>query len=54
MPPITVRGDRVRQELGLELVPLERGLRETFRWYEQQERPRPDFSWEDSVLASTD
>ena len=54
VPPITVRGDRVRQELGLELVPLERGLRETFRWYEQQERPRPDFSWEDSVLASTD
>lgn len=52
VPPITVRADRVRQELGLELTPLERGLSETFRWYEQQERPKPDFSWEDEALAS--
>jgi nucleoside-diphosphate-sugar epimerase len=52
VPPITVRPDRVRSELGLELTPLEDGLRETFRWYEQQQRPRPDFSWEDEVLAS--
>jgi hypothetical protein len=40
----------VRVELGLELTSMEAGLRETFRWYEQQERPRPDFSWEDDVL----
>jgi nucleoside-diphosphate-sugar epimerase len=53
VPPISVLGDRVRQELGLELTPLERGLRETFRWYEQQQRPTPDFSWEDEALAST-
>ena len=52
VPPITVLPDRVRSELGLELTPLEDGLRETFRWYEKQERPRPDFSWEDEVLAS--
>ncbi len=52
VPPITVRSDRVRDELGLELTPLEDGLRETFRWYEQQQRPRPDFSWEDKALAS--
>jgi 2'-hydroxyisoflavone reductase len=52
VPPITVLVDRVRSELGLELTPLEDGLRETFRWYEQQERPRPDFSWEDEVFAS--
>ena len=51
VPPITVRADRVRHELGLELTPLERGLRETFRWYERQQRPRPDFTWEDEVLA---
>ena len=51
VPPITVLSDRVRSELGLELTPLERGLRETFRWYEQQERPRPDFAWEDEVLG---
>jgi nucleoside-diphosphate-sugar epimerase len=53
VPPITVQVERVRSELGLELTPLEDGLRETFRWYEQQERPRPDFSWEDNALASS-
>ena len=52
VPPITVLGGRVRSELGLELTPLEQGLRETFRWYEQQQRPRPDFTWEDKALAS--
>ena len=52
IPPITVRADRVRVELGLELTPLEAGLRETFRWYERQQRPRPDFTWEDEALAS--
>jgi 2'-hydroxyisoflavone reductase len=52
IPPITVRTDRVRSELGLELTPLEDGLRETYRWYQQQQRPKPDFSWEDRVLAS--
>jgi nucleoside-diphosphate-sugar epimerase len=53
VPPITVLPDRVRSELGLELTPMEDGLRETFRWYEQQERPPADFAWEDTVLAST-
>jgi nucleoside-diphosphate-sugar epimerase len=54
VPPITVRGDRVRSELGLELTPLETGLRETFRWYEHQQRPRPDFTWEDEALAASE
>lgn len=52
IPPITVRADRARSELGLNLTPLEDGLRETYRWYQQQRRPQPDFSWEDRVLAS--
>ena len=52
VPPITVRADRGRQELGLELTSLEVGLRETFRWYEQQQRPTLDFTWEDGVLAA--
>ena len=52
IPPITVRTDRVRSELGLELTPLEDGLRETYRWYRQQQRPQPDFAWEDRLLAS--
>jgi nucleoside-diphosphate-sugar epimerase len=52
IPPITARVDRVRSELGLELTPLEDGLRETYRWYEQQQRPQPDFSWEDRLLVA--
>lgn len=52
VPPITVRADRARSELGLELTSLDDGLRETFRWYERQQRPRPDYSWEDTALAS--
>jgi 2'-hydroxyisoflavone reductase len=52
IPPITARADRVRSELGLELTPLEEGLRETYRWYEQQRRPEPDFSWEDRLLVA--
>jgi 2'-hydroxyisoflavone reductase len=52
IPPITARVDRARSELGLELTPLEEGLRETYRWYEQQQRPQPDFSWEDRLLVA--
>ena len=52
IPPISVRADRVRSDLGLSLTPLEDGLRETYGWYRQQRRPRPDFSWEDRLLAS--
>jgi nucleoside-diphosphate-sugar epimerase len=52
LPPLVVRGDRVRAELGLELTPLEEGLRETFRWYREQQRPQPDYSWEDGLLAA--
>ena len=51
IPPITVRADRVRSHLGLDLTPLEDGLRETYRWYQEQRRPRPDWAWEDRLLA---
>jgi nucleoside-diphosphate-sugar epimerase len=47
---MTVPNERARRELGLELTPLEEGLRETFQWYQRQERPRPDFSWEDRFM----
>jgi len=51
--PLTVaRNDRARSELGLDLIPLEEGLRETYRWYQQQQRPQPDFSWEDRLLTT--
>lgn len=52
VPPITVRPDRVRSELGLTLTSLETGLSETFQWYQQQERSQPDFSWEDKAMKS--
>jgi nucleoside-diphosphate-sugar epimerase len=52
VPPITVRPDRVRSELGLTLTSLETGLSETFQWYQQQERSQPDFSWEDEAMKS--
>lgn len=53
VPPITVRADLVRMGLGLELTPMGEGLARTYEWYQRQQRPRPDFSWEDSVLAAT-
>jgi nucleoside-diphosphate-sugar epimerase len=52
LPQLVVRNDRVRSELGLEVTPLEDGLRETYRWYQQQSRPQPDFSWEDQLLRA--
>jgi 2'-hydroxyisoflavone reductase len=52
LPPITVKGERARSELGLALTPLEEGLRDTLRWYESQPRSAQDFSWEDQLLAA--
>lgn len=52
LPPLTMKGDRVREELGVELTPLEDGLRETFAWYSAQSRPAPDFTWEDEVIGT--
>jgi hypothetical protein len=33
------------------MVPMEEGLRETFRWYQSQQRPAADYSSEDPILA---
>jgi nucleoside-diphosphate-sugar epimerase len=52
VPLATVRTERSEVELGLELMPLEDGLRETYRWYQQQQRPKPDFAWEDRLLSA--
>jgi 2'-hydroxyisoflavone reductase len=52
LPEKPMRVERVRSELGVELTPLEEGLRETFRWWETQPREEPDFSWEDRLLSS--
>lgn len=51
LPPFTVRTERVREELGLQEIPLQEGLRATFEWYRTQRRPAPDFTWEDQLMA---
>ena len=51
LPPITAKGEGVLNDLGMSLLPLEQGFKETFEWYRRQSRPRPDFSWEDALLA---
>ncbi len=51
VPPITALPGRVSKDLGLELRPLEEGMRQTFEWYVQQPRVRQDFSWEDKLLT---
>lgn len=52
VPPLTVRVERAPTELGLEQRPLEDGLRATYRWYLEQQRPAPDYSWEDGLLRA--
>jgi 2'-hydroxyisoflavone reductase len=52
LPPIGIRVERVRSELGVELTPLDEGLGETFQWYRSQSRPQPDFAWEDKLVAA--
>jgi len=52
LPPITQDTSRAREELGFTATPLEEGLRRTFEWYRgRKDRPAPDFSWEDKLLA---
>lgn len=53
VPPIPVAGDRLRDELDFELRALEAGLRETWDWYREQDRPAPDTAWEDQVLEDS-
>ncbi|MBK6489039.1 MAG: NAD-dependent epimerase/dehydratase family protein [Gemmatimonadetes bacterium] len=53
IPPISIDVERVRRELGLELTPLDEGLRATYRWYAEQERPVQHYGWEDDLIASS-
>ena len=52
MPPITEDTSRVQDELGFEATPFVDGLRQTFNWYKNTERPEPDFRFDDRVLAA--
>jgi nucleoside-diphosphate-sugar epimerase len=53
LPPLTVKPDRARSELGITPTPLEEGLRDTFEWYRRETRPEPDFTWEDALLRAS-
>jgi nucleoside-diphosphate-sugar epimerase len=53
IPPLPVTGARVRDVLGVELRDLEVGMRDTFAWYREQDRPVPDTSWEDELLGTS-
>ena len=51
LPTITQKNDRAREELGVDFTPIDRGLAETFEWYQSQtDRAPADFSWEDKLL----
>ena len=50
VPAITVDASRVTTRLGLELTPLEQGMRETVAWYATQPSVTRDYAWEDEVL----
>lgn len=52
VPPISMHVERVRADLGLDLTPLEEGLRATYGWYAEQERPAQDYAWEDALIGS--
>ena len=52
IPPITAKAQRIREELAFDPLPLDEGLRDTFQWYQQQERPEPDVSWENELLKN--
>ena len=54
-PPITMDTSRARQELGLRTPTMVEGLRDAWTWYSglsPKERAKPDFSFDDRVLAS--
>jgi nucleoside-diphosphate-sugar epimerase len=49
LPPITMRIDRARRELGFSPTPFEAGLAQTYQWYLNQDRPTPDFSFDERL-----
>ncbi|MCW5977766.1 MAG: NAD-dependent epimerase/dehydratase family protein [Bryobacteraceae bacterium] len=52
LPPITMRIDDTRRLLGFEPTDFGRGLSETYAWYRSQPKRRPDYSFEDRLLAA--
>jgi len=52
LPPITLRIDRARADLGFEPTPFQASLGSAFESYRRQDRPQPDFSFDDRALEA--
>ena len=52
VPPITENVSKLQRMLGVRLTAFETGLRETYRWYLRQPRRKPDFHFEDRLIAT--
>ena len=52
LPPITENIGKVTRVLKMKLTPFEAGLKETYRWYTRNHKPRTSaFEFDDKVLA---
>ena len=52
VPPITENIGKVTRMLKLKMTPLEVGLKETYRWYTRNHKPRTaGFDFDDKLLA---
>ena len=53
MPPITQVTAKAQRVLKFKPIDFASGLKETYRWYlRNNEFPKPDFAFEDSLLAN--
>ncbi len=51
LPPITMRTEKVERMLGFRATPFEEGLRRTYEWYKSRPPRRPDYTFEDRLVA---
>jgi hypothetical protein len=52
VPPITMNIGKVTRMLKMKLTPFEAGLKETYRWYLRNHKPRTaGFEFDDKLLA---
>ena len=52
VPPITENMGKVTRMLKVKMTPFEVGLKETYRWYQRNQKPRTStFEFDDKLLA---
>jgi nucleoside-diphosphate-sugar epimerase len=52
VPPITMNTGKLTRTLKVKMTPLEAGLKETYRWYTRNHKPRATgFDFDDKLLA---